>query len=505
MTPSQFTAPTLALRRHWWRVQAINSAGTAGPWSSVRRFTPQQTASAPALSAITLTPTSVAGGTSAQGTATLTSAAPAGGAVVTLSSSNTTVATAPASVTVPAGATSVTFAVNTAAVTTTTPVTITGVFGGASRTATLTVTPPPAPATLSAVSVNPTTVTGGTASQGTITLTSPAPAGGLAVSLSTDSTAATVPASVLVGQGASSATFPIPTSTVTTSTPVTITASAAGVTRTATLTVTPPAQTRVLTVTATGRSGERVTSTPAGINVTVGSTGSAPFADRDGDHPARHQRSRRHLVWGLLERREQDQDLHLHARRQRHRHRQRAVNQQASVPTNGWTRRLSRTGRYPGARHPRSAERTRLHNTDRFDVRPAELRTRSRTAMTPPAVETIGAGFRSTPPLPSPPVVNPRRHRPQKPVECSQAARHRTLPGGFVARLPAIPAVGARRDAVAVQPLGGPVRRDGRRAAARVLSRHGPSLLVRRRRGISRRRSGAVRRRCLSWRSEFGW
>jgi hypothetical protein len=32
-----------------------------------------------------------------------------------------------------------------------------------------------------------------------------------------------------------------------------------------------------LTVTATGRSGERVTSTPAGINVSVGSTGSASF------------------------------------------------------------------------------------------------------------------------------------------------------------------------------------------------------------------------------------
>ena len=277
VSTSQLTAPTMNVRRHWWRVQAINSAGSAGPWSSVRRFTPQQFASAPALSAITLTPTSVVGGTSVQGTATLTSAAGSGGAVVTLSSSNTTVATAPASVTVTAGATSVSFTVNTAAVTTTTPVTITGVFGGASRTATLSVTPPAAPAALSAVSVNPTAVTGGTASQSTITLTSPAPAGGLAVSLSSNSTAATVPASVLVAQGASSATFSIPTSAVTTSTPVTITASAAGVTRTATLTVTPPAQTALLTVTATGRSGERVTSNPTGINVTVGSTGSASF------------------------------------------------------------------------------------------------------------------------------------------------------------------------------------------------------------------------------------
>lgn len=41
VTASQFTAPILAARRHWWRVRAINSAGTAGGWSSVRRFTPQ--------------------------------------------------------------------------------------------------------------------------------------------------------------------------------------------------------------------------------------------------------------------------------------------------------------------------------------------------------------------------------------------------------------------------------------------------------------------------------
>ncbi len=279
VTASQFTASTLAAARHWWRVRGINSAGTAGAWSALRRFTPQAAASAPALSAIALTPTSVVGGNASQGTATLTSAAASGGAVVTLSSSNTSVATVPASVTVAAGVTSVTFTVSTVSVTTSTPATISGAFGGATRTATLTVMPPAAPAALSAVSVNPTSVTGGTSSQGTLTLTSAAPAGGFAVSLSSSSTAAaTVPASVSVAQGATSAIFAIPTSAVTTSTPVTITASAGGVTRTATLTVTPPAQTATLTVTATGRSGERVTSNPAGINVTVGSSGSASFA-----------------------------------------------------------------------------------------------------------------------------------------------------------------------------------------------------------------------------------
>jgi hypothetical protein len=40
----------------------------------------------------------------------------------------------------------------------------------------------------------------------------------------------------------------------------------------------PPTGTATLTVVASGRSGERVTSTPSGINVSVGTTGSAPFA-----------------------------------------------------------------------------------------------------------------------------------------------------------------------------------------------------------------------------------
>jgi hypothetical protein len=60
---------------------------------------------------------------------------------------------------------------------------------------------------------------------------------------------------------------------------VTITAAQGGVTRTATLTVNPASQSQgaTLTVTATGRSGERITSSPAGISVNVGTTGSASF------------------------------------------------------------------------------------------------------------------------------------------------------------------------------------------------------------------------------------
>src|SRR6266446_5684162 len=70
------------------------------------------------LSSLTLSPTSVIGGTqSSTGTVTLSGAAPAGGAQVALASSNTAAARVPASVTVAAGATSATFTVSTSAVT----------------------------------------------------------------------------------------------------------------------------------------------------------------------------------------------------------------------------------------------------------------------------------------------------------------------------------------------------------------------------------------------------
>jgi len=139
--------------------------------------------------------------------------------------------------------------------------------------------PPPAPATLSSLSTNPSTVVGGNPSTGTVTLSAAAPAGGASVSLTDNSAATTVPASVTVPAGATSANFTVTTVAVTASTSATISAMFGGATQSAVLTVNPApsGQTATLTVTATGRSGERVASTPAGINVATGSTGSASF------------------------------------------------------------------------------------------------------------------------------------------------------------------------------------------------------------------------------------
>ncbi|HYU22324.1 MAG TPA: hypothetical protein VEM60_04215 [Candidatus Dormibacteraeota bacterium] len=240
----------------------------------------EQSSAAPALSlsSLALNPTSVAGGNSSTGTVTLSGPAPAGGAQVTLSSSNTAAATVPSSVTVPAGATSATFTVSTSVVTASTAVTISAAYGGVTRTASITVAPaPPPPATLSSLTLSPTSVIGGTqSSTGTVTLSGAAPAGGAQVALSSSNTAAaTVPSSVTVAAGATSATFTVSTSAVAASTAVTISAAYGGVTRTASITVAPapppPATLSSLTLSPTSVIGGTQSSTG-----TVTLSGAAP-------------------------------------------------------------------------------------------------------------------------------------------------------------------------------------------------------------------------------------
>jgi len=93
------------------------------------------------VQSVTLSATSASGAQSIQGTVLLTAAAPAGGAVVSLSSSSTA-ATVPAIVNIPAGATSATFTVTTSAVSSTQTATITATYLGNSVTTTLSLVPP---------------------------------------------------------------------------------------------------------------------------------------------------------------------------------------------------------------------------------------------------------------------------------------------------------------------------------------------------------------------------
>jgi hypothetical protein len=97
----------------------------------------------------------VVGGTSVSATVSLTGPAPSGGALVQLVSTDQTVATVPASVTIPAGATSASFIVTTKSVTATSSSNIGGSFAGGVVVSTLQVTPATTPTTTPPPSTSP--------------------------------------------------------------------------------------------------------------------------------------------------------------------------------------------------------------------------------------------------------------------------------------------------------------------------------------------------------------
>jgi hypothetical protein len=206
---------------------------------------------------LTLNPTSVNGGNTSTGEIILSAPAPSGGAVFSLSSNNTSVATVPPSVSIAAGLTMAAFPASTNATSNSTTVTISASNSGLTQTASLTVTPQPPPGgpTLASLSFNPNPVVGGLSSSGAVTLSRPAPNGGALVSLPSGNPAVvTVPATVTIPFGKTSASFTANTNIVTAPTKVTVGASYAGVRQTSSLTVLPPgtpAGTYTLTITGT--------------------------------------------------------------------------------------------------------------------------------------------------------------------------------------------------------------------------------------------------------------
>jgi hypothetical protein len=94
----------------------------------------------PALASLTLNPASVKGGGSVTGTVALAAPAPVGGAVVTLSSSKPSLASAPSSVLVAAGTTGNSFTFTTSPTKKSASVTIAASYTGVTKSATLSVT-----------------------------------------------------------------------------------------------------------------------------------------------------------------------------------------------------------------------------------------------------------------------------------------------------------------------------------------------------------------------------
>ena len=193
------------------------------------------TAPSASLASVSIKPSSIAGGQPATGTVTLSGAAPAGGAVISLASANPA-ASVPGSITVPASTSSANFTVTTSSVTVTTVGNVTASYAGISKSATLTVNPA-APAILLSLSLNPKTVVGGSNVVGTVTLNKVTSTPVVVTVASSKPKNAAVAATVTVPAGSSSVTFNIATVPTNKKINATINASYGGVTKSATLTI----------------------------------------------------------------------------------------------------------------------------------------------------------------------------------------------------------------------------------------------------------------------------
>ncbi|HEX9487937.1 MAG TPA: hypothetical protein VF976_12790 [Gemmatimonadales bacterium] len=262
----------------------------------------QLTVLPPSLQSVSVSPSTISGGAQAGGIVMLNGQAAAGGAVVSLSS-NSMAVSPPPTVTVAPGNFSASFPLPTSTVAAPTTATITASWNGGSAQTQVTLLPQPPPVS---VTLSPASTVGqGGSSFATVSISSPQSTDTTFQVTSSNPAVAPVPGSMIVPAGVTNGGFNVFTSAVSVETAVTISVSGGGVTRTATLTVTPsaappppppspspspspspapppppppPASAATLTVTATGRNGEQVSSSPAGIAVAVGSTGSASFA-----------------------------------------------------------------------------------------------------------------------------------------------------------------------------------------------------------------------------------
>jgi len=234
--------------------------GGTGGYGAIFELTPNTGGGCgPTLSSLTLNPTTIPNGGTSTGTVTLSGAAPSGGSVVGLSS-NSSFIIVPGSVTVPAGASSATFAVTTNGfVLSSTAVTITASLGSNTVQASLTETPG---VNVSSISLNPTSVPGGSSSTGTVTLTAAAPSGGNAVLVSVSHNNAAdpnppvlLPIIVTVAAGKTSATFTLGTTNDSSNLTFPVFAQSGTATVSTNFTVTPGAAISSLTLNPTSVSG----------------------------------------------------------------------------------------------------------------------------------------------------------------------------------------------------------------------------------------------------------
>ncbi len=176
------------------------------------------------LSSLSCSPGTVAAPGSANCTVTLSGPAPAGGAVVNLSSNNPSV-TVPGSATVTSGQTSVSFTATVAGISANLTAQISASYNGGLQLFTLSAT---AAVQLTSVSCAPSALGSNASTTCTVTL-SGAPATAVAVAITSSSTVLSVPPTVTITLGQTSTTFSATTGTVGSTQAATVTATLNGV------------------------------------------------------------------------------------------------------------------------------------------------------------------------------------------------------------------------------------------------------------------------------------
>jgi hypothetical protein len=192
----------------------------------------------PTLAAIGPDSQDLIGGNSGRASVGLVIPAPAGGAVVNLTSDNPSILQVPPTISIAEGNSTNSFTFATSRVSVLSGTRINATAGGVTRSIFVNVAPDPnAPPLLQSMTISPASVTGGTNATGTVFLSAPAPSGGIFVTLATsNSSVAQAPGIVNVPGGQTSASYTLTTFPVTANTAVTITAFF-DTTRTATITV----------------------------------------------------------------------------------------------------------------------------------------------------------------------------------------------------------------------------------------------------------------------------
>jgi streptogramin lyase len=286
------------------RIARITPAGvvteviqtTGGPWgiapgagntmwvtlregNRVGRFTVVAAAAA-TLSSLALNPNTVVGGNPSSGVVVLSEAAPIGGAVVSLTNSASS-ASVPAMVTVPAGASSANFSILTSAVAATASASISATYLGVSRNALLSITPsqaaPPTPTAPTLLSP----LAGATGLSSNVNFDWGDVANATSYELHVDDDAAfTAPIrAVHLGNVSEASVSGLPAQVLWWRVRAKNSVGIFGPYSTArsfTPQVSSPTMV-TLTVSASGRNGQRISSTPTGINVSVGASQTASF------------------------------------------------------------------------------------------------------------------------------------------------------------------------------------------------------------------------------------